>query len=288
MSYSPQTGLVYIPAQETIFIYSTDNEFKYNPNTWNLANQIEMSYLPKDPDELAMVDAATVGYLLAWDPKEQKEVWRAQYKRPWSGGVLSTDGNLVFQGTSDGRFVAYAADSGDLLWSVDTGQGIVAPPITYKIEGKQYIAVQVGYGGAYALTGGLESPNENPSRDGRMMIFEIGGSELEEPVETIAQLNPTIFELNSDALLVARGEYEYHEHCQFCHGAGVIGGGVLPDLRMLDAQGHASFLGSVLGGIHGSGMASFKDVLNVEQAQQIHEYIKHQTVLTGLAAAAEE
>ena len=73
-----------------------------------------------------MVDAATVGYLLAWDPKEQKEVWRAQYKRPWSGGVLSTDGNLVFQGTSDGRFVAYAADSGDLLWSVDTGQGIVA------------------------------------------------------------------------------------------------------------------------------------------------------------------
>jgi PQQ-dependent dehydrogenase (methanol/ethanol family) len=93
MSYSPQTGLVYIPAQETIFIYSTDNEFKYNPNTWNLANQIEMSYLPKDPDELAMVDAATVGYLLAWDPKEQKEVWRAQYKRPWSGGVLSTDGN---------------------------------------------------------------------------------------------------------------------------------------------------------------------------------------------------
>jgi len=71
-------------------------------------------------------------------------------------------------------------------------------------------------------------------------------------------------------LVIARGEYEYHEHCQFCHGAGVIGGGVLPDLRMLDAQGHASFLGSVLGGIHGSGMASFKDVLNVEQAQQIH------------------
>ena len=110
------------------------------------------------------------------------------------------------------------------------------------------------------------------------------------PIETIDPFsgNPTIFELNSDALVVARGEYEYHEHCQFCHGAGVIGGGVLPDLRMLDAQGHASFLGSVLGGIHGSGMASFKDVLNVEQAQQIHEYIKHQTVLTGLAIAAEQ
>jgi quinohemoprotein ethanol dehydrogenase len=120
-----------------------------------------------------------------------------------------------------------------------------------------------------------------------MMIFEIGGTQLAEPVATIAQLNPTLFELNADALTIARGEYEYHEHCQFCHGAGVIGGGVLPDLRKLDAQGHASFLGSVLGGIHGSGMASFKDVLNVEQTQQIHSYIKNQAVLTGIASAAE-
>ena len=121
-----------------------------------------------------------------------------------------------------------------------------------------------------------------------MMVFKLGGEKLKEPVATIAQLNPTIVELNSDALVIARGEYEFHEHCQFCHGAGAIGGGVLPDLRMLDAQGHASFLGSVLGGIHGSGMASFKDVLNVEQTQQIHEYIKHQTVLTGLAIPAEQ
>ena len=288
MSYSPNTGLVYIPAQEMLFIYSTDSKFKYAPAGWNTAQQLEMTYLPKDPDELAMVDSATVGYLLAWDPKQQKEAWRAQYKRPWSGGVLSTGGNLVLQGTSDGRFVAYAADSGDLLWSADTGQGIVAPPITYKIDGEQYIAVQVGYGGAYALLGGLEADNENPERDGRMMVFKLGGEKLKEPVATIAQLNPTIVELNSDALVIARGEYEFHEHCQFCHGAGAIGGGVLPDLRMLDAQGHASFLGSVLGGIHGSGMASFKDVLNVEQTQQIHEYIKHQTVLTGLAIPAEQ
>ena len=288
MAFNPDTGLVYIPAQEMLFVYSHDKDFEYNPKTWNTGQQIEMTYLPKNPDELAMVDKATFGYLLAWDPIAQKEVWREQYQRPWSGGLLSTAGDLVLQGTSDGRFIAFDAASGEILWSVDTGQGIIAPPITYMIDEEQYIAVQVGYGGAYALTGGLESPNENPSRDGRMMIFEIGGAQLKEPVATIAQLNPTIFELNSDALVIARGEYEYHEHCQFCHGAGVIGGGVLPDLRMLDAQGHASFLGSVLGGIHGSGMASFKDVLNVEQAQQIHEYIKHQTVLTGLATAAEQ
>ena len=97
-----------------------------------------------------------------------------------------------------------------------------------------------------------------------------------------------IFELNFDALTIARGEYEYHEHCQFCHGAGAIGGGVLPDLRMLDAQANASFLGNVLAGVHGSGMASFKDVLNPEQAKQIHEYIKYQAVLTGVTTTAEQ
>jgi len=288
MSYSPKTGLVYIPAQETLFVYSTDTDYEYNPKTWNTAQQMEMTYLPKDPNELAMVDSATVGYLLAWDPKTQKEVWRAQYKRPWSGGVLSTNGNLVFQGTSDGRFVAYAADSGELLWSVDTGQGIVAPPISYKIDGEQFIGVQVGYGGAYALMGGLEAANKNPERDGRMMVFKLDGQELEKPVATITQLNPTIVDLNPDSLTLAKGEYEYHEHCQFCHGTGAIGGGVIPDLRMLDTQGNAAFLGSVLGGIHGSGMASFKDVLTVEQGMQIHEYIKSQAVLTGVATAAEQ
>jgi len=288
MSYSPKTGLVYIPAQETLFIYSTDKEFEYNPGTWNTAQINEMTYLPKDPDELAMVDSATLGYLLAWDPIAQREVWRAQYKRPWSGGVLSTDGNLVFQGTSDGRFVAYAADSGDLLWSMDTGQGIVAPPITYKIDNEQYVAVQVGYGGVYALMGGFEADNENPERDGRMMVFKIGGDKLEKPVKTIVQMNPTLVEMNSDALTIARGEYEYYEHCGVCHGLDAIGGGVLPDLRMLDAQSNASFLGSVLGGVHGSGMASFKDVITTQQAIQIHEYIKSQAVLTGISEAAEQ
>ena len=151
MAFNPDTGLVYIPAQEMLFVYSHDKDFKYNRKTWNTGQQVEMTYLPKNPDELAMVDKATFGYLLAWDPVAQKEVWREQYQRPWSGGLLSTAGDLVLQGTSDGRFIAFDAASGEMLWSVDTGQGIIAPPITYMIDEEQYIAVQVGYGGAYAL-----------------------------------------------------------------------------------------------------------------------------------------
>ena len=187
MAFNPDTGLVYIPAQEMLFVYSHDKDFEYNPKTWNTGQQIEMTYLPKNPDELAMVDKATFGYLLAWDPIAQKEVWREQYQRPWSGGLLSTAGDLVLQGTSDGRFIAFDAASGEILWSVDTGQGIIAPPITYMIDEEQYIAVQVGYGGAYALAGAFPSANKNPAQDGRMLVFKLGGEEMSPPVQYISK-----------------------------------------------------------------------------------------------------
>ena len=289
MAFNPDTGLVYIPAQEMLFVYSHDKDFEYNPKTWNTGQQIEMTYLPKNPDELAMVDKATFGYLLAWDPVAQKEVWREQYQRPWSGGLLSTAGDLVLQGTSDGRFIAFDAASGEILWSVDTGQGIIAPPITYMIDDEQYIAVQVGYGGAYALAGAFPSANKNPAQDGRMLVFKLGGEEMSPPAQSIAKVNPVVPSMTTDALTIARGEYEYHEHCQFCHGAGVIGGGVIPDLRYLDEVGHKTFLGVILGGMHSEkGMASFKDVLSLEQANQIQAYIISQAKLTGVSQEAAE
>ena len=289
MAFNPDTGLVYIPAQEMLFVYSHDKDFKYNRKTWNTGQQVEMTYLPKNPDELAMVDKATFGYLLAWDPVAQKEVWREQYQRPWSGGLLSTAGDLVLQGTSDGRFIAFDAASGEMLWSVDTGQGIIAPPITYMIDEEQYIAVQVGYGGAYALAGAFPSANKNPAQNGRMLVFKLGGEEMSAPIQSIAQVNPVVPSMTTDALTIARGEYEYHEHCQFCHGAGVIGGGVIPDLRYLDEVGHKTFLGVILGGMHSEkGMASFKDVLSLEQANQIQAYIISQAKLTGVSQEAAE
>ncbi len=289
MAYNPDTGLVYIPAQEMLFVYSHDKDFEYNRKTWNTGQQVEMTYLPKNPDELAMVDKATVGYLLAWDPIAQEEVWREQYQRPWSGGLLSTAGDLVLQGTSDGRFIAFDAASGEILWSVDTGQGIIAPPITYMIDGEQYIAIQVGYGGAYALAGAFPSANKNPAQNGRMLVFKLGGEDMSPPVQSIPRVNPVVPSMTTDALTIARGEYEYHEHCQFCHGAGVIGGGVIPDLRYLDEVGHQTFLGVILGGMHSEkGMASFKDVLSLEQANQIQAYIISQAKLTGVSQEAAE
>ena len=286
MSYSSDTGLVYIPAQETVFVYGNDPNFSYTKGAWNTGSTIELTYLPKDPATLAMVDQATIGYLLAWDPVSQKEVWRAQYKRPWSGGVLSTAGNLVFQGTSDGRFIAYQADSGTSLWEVEVGQGIIAPPITYKIDGIQYIAVQVGYGGTYPLVGGLPSENKNPAKNGRMMVFKLNGEKVEAATKDLIVTTPYLPNLSEEAVIIAKGELEYHEHCQFCHGAGVISGGVLPDLRYLDETSHKTFLGTVLGGMHANtGMAAFKDLLTIEQTENIQAYIVNQARLTGVTTS---
>src|SRR5205085_5327650 len=91
------------------------------------------------------------GRLLSWDPVKQKEAWRAEYVAPWNGGTLTTAGNLVFQGTPDGRFIAYNATSGEKLWESPTGTGVVAAASTYMVDGKQYVSVAVGWGGVFGI-----------------------------------------------------------------------------------------------------------------------------------------
>src|SRR5262249_18560188 len=111
MSYSPKTGLVYIPAQETAAAFTKDPDFKTNRHAWNLGIDLgQFKGLNRQ--------TAGSGHLLAWDPVKQKEAWRAQHNYLWNGGTLATAGNLVFQGTSDGHFIAYTADKGKQLWEL--------------------------------------------------------------------------------------------------------------------------------------------------------------------------
>lgn len=143
MAYNPQTRLVYIPAQETSMIFTHDPDWKFveAPGKQNVGI-IWGGKGPKDKvlrDSLAP-DPNPVGRLIAWDPVNQKEVW-------WNGGVLTTDGGLVFQGGGDGHFVAYDAENGDKLWEIDLGTGIMAAPMTFEADGVQYISVAVGWGG---------------------------------------------------------------------------------------------------------------------------------------------
>src|ERR1700674_2125842 len=150
MSYNPQTGLVYLPAQgvplnltgEKALTQNAPAPFKFGATTgWNIGFTLNATP-PKNP---------AFGRLIAWDPVKQKEAWRAEYVAPWNGGTLTTAGNLVFQGTADGRFIAYNATSGEKLWETPTGTGVVAAASTYMIDGKQYVSVAVGWGGVFGI-----------------------------------------------------------------------------------------------------------------------------------------
>ena len=273
MSFNPQTGLVYIPVQELFFNYGDDPNFVYNKKTWNTGIDIEATIPPKSQEELEELLQAIKGHLSAWDPVTQKEIWRASYDWPWNGGILSTAGNLVFQGTNEGILIAYRADNGEKVWEVDVQNGVGAPPISYSIDGEQYIAVMVGYGGAYPLTAGVPPVHSGGNINGRLVAFKLGAiSKLPEPKSYADMPQPPPSQ--ADMSTIAKGEYEFHEHCQFCHGAGAVGGGVVPDLQQMTKETHTAFLGIVLGGAHKErGMVSFQEVISKEQAEAIHDYL---------------
>tara|TARA_B100000929_G_scaffold11817_2_gene9822 strand:- start:124 stop:2211 length:2088 start_codon:yes stop_codon:yes gene_type:complete len=280
MSFNPHTGLVYLPAQELFFNYGDDKNFIYNEKTWNTGIDINATVPPKDQEELEELLEAIKGHLSAWDPVSQKEIWRANYDWPWNGGTLTTAGNLVFQGTTEGKFIAYKADDGKKIWEVDVQSGVGAPPITYSIDGNQYVAVMVGYGGAYALSGGVPPVHSGGNINGRLLVFKLGGdNSLPEPKLYKDMPKPPL--LVADMATVSEGEYEYHEHCQFCHGAGAVGGGVIPDLQQMSQETHTAFLGIVLGGSHkDKGMISFSEMLSEDQADAIHQYLISQANTT--------
>jgi len=150
-----------------------------------------------------------------------------------NAGTLTTAGNLVFQGRSDGKLLAYNAETGDILWTFDTGLGISAPPITYKINGKQYISLLVGFGGGFAR-GGLASHKLGWSygiHTRRLITFSLDGNTDMSELPPPHYPKPIVIEdFEIDEGLTALGENEYWR-CSNCHGAGMYGGSMAPDLR---------------------------------------------------------
>jgi quinohemoprotein ethanol dehydrogenase len=218
---------------------------------------------------------AAKGYLQAWDPVQQRQVWKVEHEGLWNGGLLCTGGNLVMQGDGKGYFAAYAADTGHKLWDFDAQNGIVAPPITYEIDGEQYISVLAGWGGSVGLSfGAVGNPRENMYPNGRLLTFKLNGKESLPPVQS-AQKLPEPADLQADSDLIAKGDKLYHHNCVYCHGPGAIGNPNMKDLRYLTAQDHENFIAVVLGGSHveKTGMIGFADHLSVEDAQAIHAYL---------------
>jgi alcohol dehydrogenase (cytochrome c)/quinohemoprotein ethanol dehydrogenase len=148
MSYDAGRGLVYLPTAEMPYGYVSlkPGAFQYDPRGWNTGQDPKASAMPEDPAVRAQIRGMIKGALVAWDPVAGKRRWSVPMPMPWNGGVLATAGGLVFQGNATGEFAAYASDDGKKLWSADLGTGIVAPPITYRLGGVQYVSVAVGWG----------------------------------------------------------------------------------------------------------------------------------------------
>ena len=273
MSYNPETGLVYIPAQITAMLYEDFGQRPaVAPNLWNVG--VAPLRLPDDAAALAAIGEQSGGVLLAWDPVTQQARWEVPYDAPWNGGTLSTAGNLVFQGTADGRVVAYAADSGELLWQSPANTGVIAAPMSYAVDGEQYVSFMAGWGGTFALvaTGALE-PQIKLNAEARVLTYKIGGKQkLPPPANKPVPLSEPP-ELKASAEHLAIGKDIYHGVCASCHGIAAVGNGLVPDLRYMNAQTHAQFQGIVAGALAKRGMPAFGHVLPPEQVELVHQYL---------------
>ena len=269
MSYSGKTGLVYIPAQEIPSPYLLDPDWEFEPGAWNTALDFSVARdLPVGSED------EVTGSLLAWDPVEQREIWRVPHVTAWNGGTLATAGNLVFQGTADGRFVAYRASDGEKLWESPAGTGVIAGPMSYRAGGDQYVTVSVGWGGAFALAAGAAAAKAGVRGGGRLLGFRIDGT-AQLPRQQPRSASPAGLPSTASEQEILAGGALYHRYCYVCHGAQAVSGGVIPDLRHASAEVHASFSDIVLGGIRVSkGMPSFAGRLSSEEVALIQSYLR--------------
>ncbi len=281
MSYNPQTGLVYIPVLDIPASYAQPQEgFVYRPGVSNLGIDGVIAGLPDKQAERDALRPLITGRLLAWDPKTQKEAWRVEYNGPWNGGTLTTAGNLVFQGTADAKFVAYRASDGEALWEFPTQTGVVAPAMTYELDGEQYVTVNVGWGGAFALVFGEYIQPESMPNVSRVLTFKLGskGTLPEVDWKPVVAFNPPE-QIASDEV-VDEGQSLYQDICNGCHGLNAVSGLLIPDLRgsalLHDQNGWNDV---VLGGaLRERGMASFAEQVDEKQSAALRAYVISQAI----------
>lgn len=276
MSYSPDTGLVYIPAQETPWVYSEDDEYKYAPGAWNTGTDFTLGMLPTQKAIIRALKMSLKGRLLAWDPVKQKEAWSFEHGGPWNGGVLSTSGNLVFQGAADAHFSAYNAETGDRLWRFFTQTGIVAAPISYELDGEQYVAVASGWGGAYVLATGGVLPTGSENNVGRVLVFKLGAQnqlpELDEK-DIVRPVLPKPIDVSEETLKI--GLRAYANRCSLCHGDQAHSSGLVPNLRYsVITKSAVAWQQIVRGGAFESkGMPKFDTILDEVTVEAIRAYV---------------
>ncbi len=281
MSYNPQTGLAYIPTihqSNDFFDHEIDLKSWQSPD-WQTpapAGGQAVDYVTQ-----GKADGAR-GSLQAWDPVAQKQVWEVPLSEPWNPGTLTTAGNLVFQGTATGDLVAYNAQTGNELWRFPAGLGISAPPITYELDGTQYLSLLVGWGSVWALFGGVDAHELGWAygrQQRRLLTFSLDGEQTLPPQPPPLAPQPVdapFFEVN--AAMAARGADVYGQ-CSWCHGDAAISGGLTPDLRASPIPLNAeAFKATVQHGRVELGMPAY-EALEDEHLEALRHYIREQANL---------
>jgi quinohemoprotein ethanol dehydrogenase len=293
MSYNLTTHLVYIPVLDLPNVWVDmahnggavkylDGYFTANgiiPDDTYDASDLQRLYGPL-PDRKSLAstrkEKLVRELLRAWDPIAQRTVWEHETSsgvRGYDGGVMSTAGNLVFQGRGDGKLWVYAADSGRVLKTVKTGSHIMAAPMTYAVGSEQFVAVQAGYGGA-AISAGTIPPSSAALKYqnvNRIVVFKLGGPAVPTPPAWAEPTVPKPPVQNANEAHVRAGEIKFIQECSRCH---VLGPSSTPDLRRIDPSLHAIFKDIVLrGAVAPTGMERFDDLLSEADVEDIHAYI---------------
>lgn len=268
MSYSPKTGLVYIPIQQIGGLFERGSS--ESDQGFNVMGLTTVAIVKKPGDGH--------GFLVAWDPVAQKEAWRIKHDHLWNGGTLATAGGLVFQGTAEGNFNAYDGRTGERLWRFDAGLGIVGAPMSYSIGDKQYVSILVGYGGTTAAFGKFMDVGwKYGAQPRRLLTFAIGGEkELPEGVPATMEISA----LDDPELVLDEADVKAGRalsvRCAACHGVGFHATGTPgPDLResaiALDLETFSQLLKE--GFLLERGMPRFQ-MLSDDEIRQLHAYIR--------------
>jgi quinohemoprotein ethanol dehydrogenase len=275
MSYSPQTGLTYIPVNDVGFKFQSADDFEFKNLAANYGVVVVAAGMPQDPKIKKAIMDTIKGKLVAWDPVQQKQAWAVERVGPWNGGVLSTAGNLVFEGTAGGRFEAYRADNGEKLWSFDAQTGVMAGPVTYTVNGEQYVAVLAGWGGVFPLvTGEVSFKSGHVQNISRMLAFKLGRKASLPPPPPIEKpaLNPP--PSVASAATIHHGEAVFQRYCAACHGDVAVSGGIVPDLRYSATLSNDRWFKIVREGAYQSlGMVSFAREISQQDAADIRAYV---------------
>ena len=264
MSYDAERGLVYLSASDNSLIYAAARDFNPNPLASNLGIDIAGGIAELGPNATAQLPQGD--FLIAWDPLAQQVVWRTENP---AAGTLATAAGLVFQGGAS-AFAARDSATGEQLWSAPTYTGVVAAPISYELDGEQYVAVVAG----------RSSTNYYAPNHSRLLVFKLGGTALlpePTPVPDPVLAPPPA---TASEEVVSAGERVYQAQCFICHGdpgnaGGLFRRGLFPDLGYSELLGSGEgFAAVVLGGSRsGNGMVSFASVMSADDSEAVRAYL---------------